>query len=156
VYREPRRARPVRAEIQCRGRTVWVLFHNGVASSQESYVGVRSGDGGLSWRRLLAEAYFGISAPFQIDSYSGPWTLLDARAAVFVGTCPACGRGTVSLTVTLNGGRSFQRHRIPQLEGWEPRSVHFTDRRHGSVTARRGTLVRTVVTADGGRRWRVR
>jgi hypothetical protein len=133
-----------------------VLFHNGVASSQEAYVGARSGDGGLSWRLLLAEAYFGVNAPFEIDSYSGPWTLVGEQAAFFVGICPACGRGTVSLTVTLDGERSFRRYRIPQLEGWWPRAVRFSDWRHGQVAARYGTQARTVVTADGGRSWRIR
>ncbi len=73
------------AEVRCSGRTVWVLCHNGVASSQEAYVGVRSGDGGRTRNVLLAERYFGVEAPFQIDEYAGPWTLVGERAAFFVG-----------------------------------------------------------------------
>lgn len=52
---------------------MWVLFHGGGEASQEAYVGVRSGDGGRTWKILLAEPYFGVRAPFTIDSYSGPW-----------------------------------------------------------------------------------
>jgi hypothetical protein len=117
VYRAPM-YHVVAAQIKCRGRTVWVLFHGGGEASQEDYLGVRSGDGGKTWRRLLSEPYFGIKAPFTIDAYSGPWTIVGENAAYFVGWCPACGYGTVSLTVTLDGGRHFRRYRIPRLTGF--------------------------------------
>jgi hypothetical protein len=135
-----------------------VLFHNGAASSQEAYVGARSGDGGRSWKLLLAEPYFGIKAPFTIDSYSGAWTLVGERAAYFIGSCPACGRGTVSLTVTLNGGRSFSHFRIPQLTGWlfGQTSIRFSDLRHGRTVVRLNSRIRTVVTTNGGRNWSIR
>jgi hypothetical protein len=95
-----------------------VLFHGGVASSQEAYLGIRSGDSGRTWKRLLGEPYFGIKAPFMIDSYSGPWTIVGEKSAYFVGWCPACGHGTVSLTVTRDGGRHFRRYAIPRLTGF--------------------------------------
>jgi hypothetical protein len=117
VYRSPG-YRVLAAQVKCNGRTVWVLFHGGAEASQEAYLGVRSGDGGRTWKLLLSEAYFGVRAPFTIDSYSGPWTIVGENAAYFVGWCPACGYGTVSLTVTLDGGRHFRRYRIPKLTGF--------------------------------------
>ena len=117
VYRAPV-YRVLAAQVKCSGRTVWVLFHGGVASSQEAYVGVRSADGGRTWKLLLSEPYFGVRAPFTIDSYSGPWTIVGQNAAYFVGWCPACGYGTVSLTVTLDGGGHFRRYKIPKLRGF--------------------------------------
>ncbi len=118
VYRDPG-YRVAAGEVKCSGHTVWVLFHGGVASSQEAYLAVRSGDGGRTWRLLLSEPYFGVRAPFSIDSYSGPWTIVGENAAYFVGWCPACGHyGTVSLTVTLDGGRHFRRYRITKLSGF--------------------------------------
>jgi hypothetical protein len=118
VYRDPG-YQVVAAQVRCSGRTVWVLFHGGVASSQEAYLGVRSGDGGRTWKLLLSEPYFGVEAPFTIDSYSGPWTIVGRNAAYFVGWCPACAlHGTVSLTVTLDGGKHFRRYRIPALSGF--------------------------------------
>jgi hypothetical protein len=123
VYRYPG-YRVFAAQVKCSGRTVWVLFHGGVASSQEAYLGVRSGNAGRTWKRLLAEAYFGIKAPFTIDSYSGPWTIVGERSAYFVGWCPACGYGTVSLTVTRDGGRHFRRYSIPQLTGFRGTGIH--------------------------------
>jgi hypothetical protein len=104
--------------VKCSGRTVWVLLHGGAESSQEAYVGVRSGDRGRTWNVLLAEPYFGVHARFTIDAYSGPWTIVGENAAYFVGWCPACGPGTVSLTVTLDGGRQFRRYRIRELSGY--------------------------------------
>jgi hypothetical protein len=118
VYRDPG-YRVAAVQVKCSGRTVWVLFHGGVASSQEAYLGVRSGDGGRTWKLLLSEPYFGVRAPFTIDSYSGPWTIVGENAAYFVGWCPACGHyGTVSLTVTRDGGRHFRRYRIAKLSGF--------------------------------------
>ena len=71
---------------------------------------------GRTWKLLLTEPYFGIRAPFSIDSYSGPWTIVGENAAYFVGWCPVCtAHGTVSLTVTLDGGRHFRRYKIPGL-----------------------------------------
>lgn len=135
VYVDPG-YRAFSAQVKCSGRTVWVLFHNGVASSQEAYVGVRSGDGGRTWKRLLAEPYFGVSAPFTIDSYSGPWTLVGRQAAYFVGWCPACtAYGTVSLTVTLDGGRHFRHYRIPRLNGFRGSGVRVAGSRV-TVTAK--------------------
>jgi hypothetical protein len=125
VYRYPGR-HVLSAQVKCSGRTVWVLFHGGVASSQEAYLGVRSADGGRTWKRLLAEAYFGIKAPFTIDSYSGPWTIVGEKSAYFVGWCPACGHGTVSLTVTRDGGRQFRRYTIPKLTGFRGSGIHVT------------------------------
>src|SRR5262249_34160687 len=53
----------------------------------------------------------------------GPWTIVGENAAYFVGWCPACGYGTVSLTVTLDGGRHFRPYKIPQLDGFRATSV---------------------------------
>ena len=106
VFRYPGQ-QVVASQVKCSGQTVWVLFHGGVASSQEAYLGVRSGD----------------AAPFTIDSYSGPWTIDGEKSAYFVGWCPACGYGTVSLTVTRDGGRHFRRYAIRKLTGFRGTGV---------------------------------
>jgi hypothetical protein len=146
VYRAPT-YRVVSAKVKCRGRTVWVLFHGGVASSQEAYAGVRSGDAGRTWKLLLAERYFGVKAPFTIDSYSGPWTIAGEKSAYFVGWCPACGRGTVSLTVTRDGGKHFRRYAIPSLTGFRATAVRARGDRvtvTAKSTRRTGPRSRTV------------
>jgi hypothetical protein len=146
VYRDPG-YRALAAQVKCSGRTVWVLFHGGVASSQEAYLGVRSGDGGRTWKLLLSEPYFGIQAPFTIDSYSGPWTLVGENAAYFVGWCPACGRhGTVSLTVTLDGGRHFRRYRLSELRGFRGTGIRVVGH-DVTITAKSGPRTRRVTIA---------
>jgi hypothetical protein len=151
VYRDPA-YRVFAAEIKCSGRTIWVLFHGGAASSQEAYVGVRSGDGGRTWKLLVTERYFGVQAPFTIDSYSGPWTIVGENAAYFVGWCPACGYGTVSLAVTLDGGRHFRHYKIPALTGFRGIGVRVTGK-EVAITAksmlRRGPRRRTVIVQVG-------
>jgi hypothetical protein len=117
VYTDPG-YQAVAHEIRCSGRTVWVMFHGGAASSQEAYVLARSGDDGRTWKLISAERYFGVNAPHEFDSYSGPWTIAGARSAYFVGVCAACGRGTVSLWVTHDGGRTFRRYGVPSLTGY--------------------------------------
>ena len=125
VYRDPGYS-SLRAEIRCSGRTIWVVFHGGAASSQEAYVGVRSGDAGRTWRVVFAERYFGVRAPFELDAYSGPWTIAGSRAAYFTGWCPACGYGTVSLFVTADGGRTFRRYAIPALTGFRATAIRVS------------------------------
>jgi hypothetical protein len=148
VYRDPG-YRVFTAQVRCSGRTVWVLFHGGFASSQEAYVGVRSGDGGLTWKLLLSEAYFGVKAPFTIDSYSGPWTIVGQNAAYFVGWCPVCAaHGTVSLTVTLDGGKHFRRYKIPELTSFRGTGIRVVGKDvtiTAKSTLRTGPRTRKVV-----------
>jgi hypothetical protein len=94
------------------------MFHGGAAASQEAYVVVRSGDGGRTWRLVAAETFFGVNAPHEFDSYSGPWTIAGSENAYFTGWCPACGYGTVSLWVTRDGGAHFRRYNLPTLTGF--------------------------------------
>lgn len=117
VYVDPGH-QAVAHEIRCAGRSVWVMFHGGAASSQEAYVLVRSADDGRTWRRVSAERYFGVNAPHEFDSYAGPWTIVGPDDGYFVGSCPACGRWTVSLWVTHDGGRTFRRYAVPALTGY--------------------------------------
>jgi len=141
TYRYPGYRRPA-TEVKCRGRTVWALFHGGAEMSQEAYVGVRSGDGGRTWKVLLAERYFGVAAPFTIDSYSGPWTIDGRNDAYFVGSCPACGYGTVSLTATRDGGRHFHRYAVPKLTGFDGTAISVAGHKV-TIKGRRGRSSRT-------------
>ena len=114
VYREPGSLRSGH-QIECSGSTVWVVFSNGGLASQEAYFGVRSGDGGRSWRAVFAERYFDAKAPHQlVTGYLGPWTLDGPRTAYFVGDCVACGFGRVWVWVTKDGGRTFRRFAVPR------------------------------------------
>jgi hypothetical protein len=135
LYREPgdwTPNYPHPSVVRCSGSTIWVVWDNGAASSQEGYVGARSGNAGRTWKLVFAESYFGVNAPHELDSYLGPWTLHN-DSAYFTGWCPACGgpktvSGTTSLWVTSDGGRTFRRYRIPGLVGYQPVGVHVSGR----------------------------
>ncbi|MBV8065057.1 MAG: hypothetical protein JOY73_06010 [Actinobacteria bacterium] len=116
VYTDPGQ-QAITHEIMCNGKSVWVMFHGGAASSQEAYVLVRSSDGGRTFRLVAAESYFGVKAPHELDSVSGPWTITGPNDGYFIGECPACGRGTISLWITHDGGRTFTHEAVPALAG---------------------------------------
>jgi hypothetical protein len=78
-----------------------------------------------------ASAYF-VNAPHQLDSNLGPWTLRGTRAAYFAGWCPVCGAkppyGSVSLSVTKDGGRTFHSYGISALNGYQPIGIRVSGR----------------------------
>jgi hypothetical protein len=139
LYREPVR-RTMGHQLRCSGSSVWVVFYNGVASSQEGYFGVHSRDGGRTWRPVFTERYFGMKAPHALDAYMGVWTLRGSHAAYFTGRCPACGWGTVSLWVTKDGGRTFRRYKVPALTGYAATAIRVFGNRV-TIAAERWTAV---------------
>jgi hypothetical protein len=127
LYREPV-PRTFGHQLRCVGSSLWVLFYNGVASSQEAYFGVHSGDGGRTWRSVFTERYFGMKAPHQlVTGYLGPWTL-SGSTAYFTGLCVACGPLKEWLWVTSNGGRTFRRHPVPPPKATEPVVIRIRGR----------------------------
>ena len=53
TYRDPAKV-AMNHQTRCSGSTAWVVFVNGVGMMHEEYVGVRSGDGGRTWRLVFA------------------------------------------------------------------------------------------------------
>lgn len=149
VYREPVpkgevNANRIPSQVRCSGSAVWVVFFNGVGMMHEDYVGVRSLDRGRTWRIAFAQSP-GARSRYGVGAEPGPWTLVGARGAYFVGTCPACSEGKafglVSLTVTEDGGRTFRTYPVPALSGFGPVGVRVT-RGVARISARR--LVRKI------------
>lgn len=139
VYRDPLRA--TAHAVKCSGRTVWVLFRGGYASNQEGYMVARSSDGGRTWRAVATEYYFGARAPFEFDAYSGPWTIVGANAAYFVGWCPVCKLyGTIALWVTHDGARHFRRFDFASSTGFRATSIRVSGR---TVTIAAVSMLRT-------------
>lgn len=140
VYREPGRyVHPnggPGATIQCSGPTIWAVWFNGAGMSQEAYLGARSEDGGRTWHLVFTEGMFGPKAPHHLDAYLGVWTLHGPRDAYFTGACPACGYGTVSLSVTRDGGETFRVYKVPALTGYEPTRIGVSGR-NVTIGARR-------------------
>ena len=146
-------------ELGCRGRDVWVVFHEGAAAGTEGYRVYRSLDSGSSWRAVFA-------SPFQnrlpsISNYAGPFSVLGGGgAAIFSGFCSPCdGFGTASFVRTLDGGTTLRRG--TPLHGYTPEALSFVDADRGWLVtgahAGSATAVRLGVvwrTLDGGRTWR--
>jgi len=145
------------AELGCRGASVWALFHRGAAAGSEGYDVIRSRDGGRTWRAVLANLDPLRPRLPAISNYSGPFAVLGGGAAVFVGSCPACGsRPTVTVVWTRDGGRSWARSTA--LKGYAPEAVAFARPDRGwLLTTSRAAAAAGLVwsTADGGRRWRL-
>ncbi len=118
------------AQLRCSGQTVWAVWLNGGGMMKEDYIGARSGDAGRSWRLVISEPFFGVKAPHSIDAYLGPWTLRGPEDAYFTGWCAPCStgklNGTVSLSVTTDGGVTFRRYAVPALNGYEPTSLRVS------------------------------
>ena len=127
TYRDPAQV-ALAHQARCSGSTSWVVFVNGVGMMHEEYVGVRSGDSGRTWRVVFA---LGVHAPYGIDAEVGPWRLEGLRSAYFVGLCPACrGTGTVSLSVTKDGGRTLRHYRVPGLnDAYRPTAIRVSGNR---------------------------
>jgi hypothetical protein len=139
VYHEPE-SRTARHQVECSGSAIWVVFVNGFGMMHEEYVGVRSGDGGRSWRVVFAQQP-GVPSRRGIDAEVGPWTLTGPRTAYFVGTCPACqGFGTLSLSVTRDAGRTFRRYHVPGNDAYAPWSIRVRGRRVAIREHRNGGL----------------
>lgn len=134
TYRDPSPAATHQA--RCSGSTAWVIFANGYGMMHEEYVGVRSGDGGRTWRTVFAETP-GVRPLHGIGAEVGVWRLDGPRSAYFVGLCPACGvAGTVSLSVTKDGGRTFHRYQVPGLDdAYKPTAIRVSGR-HVTIRAR--------------------
>lgn len=154
LYREPGNWTPTYphpAVVRCSGLSAWVVWDNGAAMNQEGYVGVRSGDGGHTWRLVFAESYFGVNAPHELGPDLGPWTLGGPRVAYFTSWCPVCSPNMPNafvLSVTKDGGRTFHRYDVRGFGEYEPIGLRIAGH-SATITAKgfiRGTQRRRTVT----------
>lgn len=142
--------------LSCAGSALWLFEIVGEgAGGHVDYAASRSTDGGQSWRQVLGNSWFpwtpaGIP---QADAEPGPFTAPDALTAAELGASPAANE--VSVTVTHEGGRTWQRVEIAGL-GLDLSALVFPDREHGYLLA--GWYGRSVLLAtdDGGRSWHER
>jgi photosystem II stability/assembly factor-like uncharacterized protein len=146
-------------DLGCRGRDVWVLFHEGVAAGSEAYVVFRSRDAGRTWRPVLAnlDQAFTSRVPRISGGYSGPFSVLGRGSAIFVGICGPCGRQpTDTFARSVDGGGKWTR--ATPFDGVWVNALSFVDSHVGLAltTSPRGRPPTEWIwqTRDGGRQWR--
>jgi photosystem II stability/assembly factor-like uncharacterized protein len=139
--------------LQCSGSGVWALFSGGVAAGSQGYAAYSAPDG-RHWRLILGQ-FLSQRVP-RLSSYAGPFSAVSSARALFVGFCPACGRGTSTVARTRDGGLHWRRSKVG-LDGTWPEAVSFVNYRTGFLVALDQRSAHFVVwkTHDAGRSWRV-
>ncbi len=140
---------------------VWVLFYGGAGGmSQEAYAAFRSVDRGKTWTPLLSEPGFrtmmypSIHTKYAIDGYAGAFAATSGSAAFFSGSCPACyGWGTVSMTSTITGGRTWFQGDIPGIVTASNPAVSFINSNRGWMVVTEANRGLILETSDSGRNW---
>jgi hypothetical protein len=148
------------ATVQCPDpRSIWVLFHGGVAAGSEGYAAYASADAGATWQPVVVSPILTGSVPelngvTPLDSYAGPFDAVSGADAVFTGQCPACDPQRVTVLATQDGGSSWNRH---EVNGFYPTGLSFADPDHGWMTTliggTQGRRSAILATANGGRTW---
>jgi len=152
------------ATIGCAGSDVaWVQFAGAATGEQREYVVYRTSDAGAHWQPVLAnkrtsDAYPHLegSPPDGPGPWPGPFSVVDANSAFFLGACPQCGsRGAVSLTGTNDGGKTWQSvSTVPDVTLAGPVAMSFPDSQHGWVVGTSaGNTPVIAASADGGITW---
>jgi photosystem II stability/assembly factor-like uncharacterized protein len=132
-------------ELYCHGNDVWLVLHRGFALGTEGYSIYRSLDDGTTWRLLFAS--FSNRLP-RVSNYAGPVAAIAGKVAVLEGSCPACGRGSVTFVRTPTHARKT-------IEDVLPGPLAFATRSLGvAVLTRMPRRMPTIYrTTDGGRTW---
>jgi photosystem II stability/assembly factor-like uncharacterized protein len=153
VAKRPNAAFAFDSALTCKGGSLWLFqdIPNG-AGGHVNYAGLRSTDGGRTWRHILANAFFE-DTPTTIghaDDEPGPFTAPGAATGIELGVSPAAEEASV--TVTRDGGRTWHRTTLEGLTSAGP--ITFPDSRHGFVLgSNTGQQDVLLATADGGRTW---
>jgi hypothetical protein len=153
------------ATVECAGRgAAWAEVSGpGAGLGHVPQIGYHTA--GRTWRPVFAEQYFphpSAHTPTEAPSvYPGPFSVISASQAAYIGSCPACAPtsprllGPAPLDIALRGGATLLRHGriagLTQATGAAFRSVH-----DGWVVGiREGARVTSLVvhTADGGQTW---
>ena len=151
--------------IACSGSSVWVSANYGVAAGSAGYDVMQSTDDGAHWALVLGGVNHGSNVQ-RIDAYNGPTFAVSSDVAAFVGSCPNCNTNgtppamsTVSVTVTTDGGKTFEHHPVTADNdpGSSPIEVTFADTLHGWILVNlvnpAGPGGGLYSTSDGGRTW---
>lgn len=149
-------------ELQCAGPdAAWVLFlGRGVAMGHAPYLAYASAGGG-HWRAVLEETMIesslrpAVHAAAGAGSEPGPFSVIGADSAVFVGyTPPAGGYGAAPVQLASAGGASVASLGTVGAIN-EPLGAAFLTRAQGWVVGAnlQANTFQVEATSDGGRSW---
>ena len=152
------------ATIHCAGdQNAWVQFTSKPLGDQRPVIVFRTTDGGRTWQAMLANkntpsAYpqLQVSVADSPGPWPGPFAVVDADTAYFLGACPQCGSaGAISIVGTSTGGASWNAvATVPNITLTGPVAISFGDITHGWVVGSGlGGIPVVDATADGGLTW---
>jgi photosystem II stability/assembly factor-like uncharacterized protein len=156
--------RDITAVVQCSApdAALVLLVGGGAALCHKPYLAIQT-HGGDEWQPVIKEPYTNfpqkVQAPSGPGSYPGPFSVVSASAAAFVGfTPPADPPRATTLVVATGDGRTLTPVReIPTMT--EPIAAAFVSTEQGWIVGRAGRGAEEsfviLATQDGGRSWDV-
>lgn len=137
---------------------VWYFVRVGeTVMEQEGYLLLRSSDGGAHFQPLVTGYYVPVADQFVradtgLADSLGPFQAFSGSNAAFLGFCPVCEPMYASITVTTDGGQTFQSNRIP-VQAFDG-GMWFFDVQRGVVAMTDiDGISRILTTSDGGDTW---
>ncbi|WP_068612827.1 beta propeller repeat protein [Paenibacillus tuaregi] len=148
-------------ELYAEGSQVWALAYGESGMSQVSYSLYASHDGGVHWKRIIAQSTAGggpapgtgpalvKKGPASPGGHPGNMQLIGSSAAYLAGGSPAGGK--VGVGRSLDGGKSWSN--VPAvLPGFDAR-ISFPSIKTGWLAVTNASNTAVYVTHDGGVSW---
>ncbi|MBY9082425.1 hypothetical protein KIH86_27630 [Paenibacillus sp. HN-1] len=151
---------PGYAEVYASGNQVWAVLYGGFGMSQTSYSLYASGDGGASWRRVIAQSTAG-GGPAPGSGKSG---LPKGPVSGKPGNMQLAGGGAFLLGYSPAGeeigvGRSYDAGKtwsnLPGIPGYDGK-ISFTGAKSGWLADRGPDGSSLYMTQDGGATWKLK
>jgi photosystem II stability/assembly factor-like uncharacterized protein len=147
--------------LTCHGDDVaWLTLSDGAGAGHVAYAIVRTIDGGDHWDGVLQERN---TAPLGRDAalsaapgpYPGPVSIVSPETTFVFGRCGPCGEhGTLSLTATNDGGRTWRAPvTVPGVPFSDRLGVAFVSEHRGWLATTVDGRGRILVTDDAGLTW---
>jgi Tol biopolymer transport system component/photosystem II stability/assembly factor-like uncharacterized protein len=162
IYQPPVRPGDLLTMLECpTPDDVWYFVRVGeTLMQQEGYLLLRSSDGGIHFEPLVTGPYVPVAdesvrSGEGFASSLGPFRAFSGSDAAFLGFCPACDPMYPTITVTTDGGQTFQSNSIP-VQAFAGGMWFFDVQRGVVATTDIDGVSRILTTSDGGRTWMTR
>jgi photosystem II stability/assembly factor-like uncharacterized protein len=162
IYQPPVQPGDLVTMLECPTRDdVWYFVRVGeTVMGSEGYLLLRSSDGGAEFRALVAGYYVpvaddSVSAGTGLAVSLGPFRAFSGSAAAFLGFCPVCEPMNASITITTDGGRTFQSKPVP-MQAFAGGMWFFDVERGVIAMTDIDGVSHILTTSDGGGTWTTR